>query len=105
MSEPQDAASESMNWGALQGVRVVDLSHMLSGPYCTMLLADHGADVVKIEPLTGDGARLFGPFPGDGADGGYGAYFQSVNRNKRSVALDLRRPEGVDVARRMIAAA
>ena len=78
---------------------------MLSGPYCTMLLADHGADVVKIEPLTGDGARLFGPFPGEGVEGGYGAYFQSVNRNKRSVALDLRRPEGVDAARRMIAGA
>ena len=90
------------DWGALQGVRVIDLSHMLSGPYCTMLLADHGADVVKIEPPAGDGARLFGPFPGDGPDGGYGAYFQSVNRNKRSVVLDLRRPEGLEIARQMI---
>ena len=91
---------------SLRGIKVIDFSHMLSGPYCTMLLADHGADVVKIEPLTGDGARLFGPFPaGDLPDGGYGAYFQSVNRNKRSVAVDLRRPEGQDVVRRMIASA
>jgi crotonobetainyl-CoA:carnitine CoA-transferase CaiB-like acyl-CoA transferase len=89
----------------LKGVKVIDLSHMLSGPYCTMVLADHGADVVKIEPLTGDGARLFGPFPGSTPEGGYGAYFQSVNRNKRSVALDLRRPEGKEAVRRLIAGA
>jgi crotonobetainyl-CoA:carnitine CoA-transferase CaiB-like acyl-CoA transferase len=94
-----------VGWGALNGIKVVDLSHMLSGPYCTMLLADHGADVVKIEPLTGDGARLFGPFPGDTPEGGYGAYFQSVNRNKRSLALDLRRPEGKEAVRRLIAGA
>jgi len=93
------------SWGSLKGIKVIDLSHMLSGPYCTMILADHGADVVKIEPLTGDGARLFGPFPGATPDGGYGAYFQSVNRNKRSVALDLRRPEGKEAVRRLIAGA
>src|SRR3954447_15823495 len=79
---------------------------MLSGPYCTMVLADHGADVVKIEPLTGDGARTFGPFPaGDIPEGGYGAYFLSVNRNKRSLAVDLRTPEGKEIVRRMVATA
>jgi len=92
--------------GALDGVRVVDLSHMLSGPYCTMLLADHGADVVKVEPVSGDGARRFGPHPpGSPGRWGYGGYFQSVNRGKRSVAVDLKQPEGRDVLRRMAASA
>jgi crotonobetainyl-CoA:carnitine CoA-transferase CaiB-like acyl-CoA transferase len=92
--------------GSLDGVRVVDLSHMLSGPYCTMLLADHGADVVKVEPIPGDGARRFGPFPPGGPGRwGYGGYFQSVNRGKRSVAVDLKQPEGREVVRRLAAAA
>jgi crotonobetainyl-CoA:carnitine CoA-transferase CaiB-like acyl-CoA transferase len=91
--------------GALDGIRVVDLSHMLSGPYCTMLLADHGADVVKVEPVAGDGARRFGPHPAASPGRwGFGGYFQSVNRGKRSVAVDLKQPEGRDVVRRMAAA-
>ncbi len=71
----------------LAGVRVVDLTQALSGPYCTMMLADLGADVVKVEsPHRGDDARHWGPpFVGDDA-----AYFLAVNRNKRSVALDLK---------------
>jgi crotonobetainyl-CoA:carnitine CoA-transferase CaiB-like acyl-CoA transferase len=92
--------------GSLDGVSVVDLSHMLSGPYCTMLLADHGAEVVKVEPIAGDGARRFGPFPPGAPDRwGYGGYFQSVNRGKRSVAVDLKQPEGREVVRRLVAAA
>jgi crotonobetainyl-CoA:carnitine CoA-transferase CaiB-like acyl-CoA transferase len=94
--------------GSLQGVRVVDLSHMLSGPYCTMLLADHGAEVIKVESLDGDGARQFGPYPEgsiEPADGGYGGYFQSVNRNKRSIAVDLKHADGKELVRRLAGSA
>ncbi|KDD17316.1 CaiB/BaiF CoA transferase family protein [Bordetella bronchiseptica] len=70
---------------ALDGIRVVDLSRVLSGPYCTQILADHGADVVKIEPPGGDETRAWGPpFAGEVA-----AYYQGINRNKRGAWLDL----------------
>lgn len=76
--------------GALQGVRVLDLSRVLSGPYCTQILADHGADVLKVEPPTGDETRTWGPpFIDDVA-----SYFQGVNRNKRAICLDLAAPSG-----------
>ncbi len=75
----------------LAGVRVVDLSRVLAGPYCTMMLADLGADVVKIErPGEGDETRTWGP----PYAGGEAAYFLAVNRSKRSVAVDLKEPEG-----------
>src|SRR5215471_2217611 len=78
--------------GPLEGLRVVDLSLMLAGPYASMLLADLGADVVKVEPPRGDSTRATGPFrPGDGPEA-LGGYFQSVNRGKRSVVLDLKNP-------------
>jgi crotonobetainyl-CoA:carnitine CoA-transferase CaiB-like acyl-CoA transferase len=77
--------------GALTGLRVVDLSRVLAGPLCTQMLADHGADVVKIEPPSGDETRGLGP-PFDAA--GQAAYFGAVNRGKRGMALDLSRPEG-----------
>jgi crotonobetainyl-CoA:carnitine CoA-transferase CaiB-like acyl-CoA transferase len=84
--------------GPLAGLRVVDLTQVLSGPFCTMLLADLGADVVKVEPPSGDAARLWGPHvPGpEDAEGPatYGGYFASVNRNKRSICLDLKHPDG-----------
>jgi formyl-CoA transferase/CoA:oxalate CoA-transferase len=76
------------------GVRVLDLSRMLAGPYGSMLLADLGAEVIKIEePRGGDPMRAMGP-PFLGPDGRESAYFLSINRNKKSVALDLERPEG-----------
>ncbi len=84
----------------LAGVRVVDLSRVLAGPLATMTLGDLGADVIKIErPGEGDDTRHWGPpFAGEDA-----AYFLSLNRNKRSVALDLKTPEGVETVRRLSA--
>ncbi len=81
----------------LAGVRVLDLSRMLAGPYGSLLLADLGAEVIKIEePEGGDPMRAMGPpFLGDGGD--ESAYFLAINRNKQSVALDLERPEGREV--------
>ena len=82
--------------GPLSGLRVVDLTQVLSGPFCTMLLADLGADVVKVEPPGGDASRAWGPHPATTGDQGptYGGYFASVNRNKRSICLDLTTASG-----------
>ncbi len=90
--------------GPLAGLRVADCSTVLAGPYCTMLLADLGADVVKVEPPEGDATRGWGPpWVGRDADGTRtAAYYLAVNRNKRSVRLDLRRAEGRDVLRRLL---
>lgn len=80
-----------MPGGALQGLLVLDLTRILSGPFATMTLADLGADVVKVEqPGTGDDTRAWGP----PSQGGEAAYFLSINRNKRSLAVDLKSPEG-----------
>ena len=91
----QDAAADHL---PLEGVRVADFSRVLAGPLATMLLADLGADVIKVErPDTGDDTRAWGPpFIGEDA-----AYFLSLNRNKRSVALDLQTSEGAAAARRI----
>ena len=80
--------------GAMTGLKVVDLSRVLAGPLCTQMLADHGADVVKVEPPAGDETRGLGP-PFDAA--GQAAYFGAVNRGKRGMALDLSRAEGREV--------
>lgn len=88
--------------GPLDGVRVLDLSRVLTGPFCTMMLADYGADVVKIErPETGDDTRAWGP----PFAAGESAYFLSVNRNKRSATIDLARPEGLGAVRALADAA
>jgi crotonobetainyl-CoA:carnitine CoA-transferase CaiB-like acyl-CoA transferase len=84
--------------GALAGIKVVDLTRVLGGPYCTMILSDHGADVIKVEPPQGDEVRDWGPpFHGDDA-----SYFIGVNRNKRAMAIDLRKPEGQKIILRML---
>jgi len=82
--------------GALSGLRVLDLSRVLSGPFATMTLADLGADVIKVEqPGTGDDTRQWGP----PFQGGEAAYFLSVNRNKRSLAVDLKSADGLAIVR------
>jgi len=88
----------------LEGVKVLDLSRVLAGPYATMALADLGADVLKVEhPERGDDTRHWGPpFAGEGEDR-QSAYFLSVNRNKRSVGIDLKTPEGVERVKRLAA--
>jgi len=89
-----------MTIAALDGIRVIDFSRVLAGPYCTMTLGDLGADVIKVEqPGTGDGARQWGP-PWVGEES---AYFLSANRNKRSVTLNLKHEEGQRLARELIA--
>ncbi len=89
--------------GALAGMKVIDLTRVLGGPYCTMILSDHGADVIKVEPPQGDEVRDWGPPFITHAEGGTDAsYFLGVNRNKRSVALDLGKPEGRAVLLRLL---
>ena len=85
--------------GSLQGLKVVDLTRVLAGPLCTQVLADHGADVVKVEPPAGDETRKLGP-PFDGA--GTAAYFSALNRGKRSISLDLSMPMAQDVLHRLL---
>jgi crotonobetainyl-CoA:carnitine CoA-transferase CaiB-like acyl-CoA transferase len=91
--------------GPLTGLRVVDCSTVLAGPYCTMLLADLGAEVVKVEPPDGDATRRWGPpWVGSEADGTRtAAYFLALNRNKRSLRLDLRDERGAAVLHRLLA--
>lgn len=91
--------------GPLHGLTVVDCSTVLAGPYCTMLLGDLGADVIKVEPPEGDGTRAWGPpWVGSEADGTRtAAYYLAVNRNKRSIRLDLKSEAGSEVLRRLLA--
>ena len=103
--------------GALAGIKVIDLTRVLGGPYCTMILSDHGAEVIKIEPPQGDETRDWGPpfrtYPiaeRPGAERESDAqtserdasYYIGVNRNKKSLALDLGRPEGRAVLLRLL---
>lgn len=92
---------EPLRSSALRGVRVIDLTTFLSGPFCTQVLADLGADVVKIENFAGDSSRGIPPhFVGDDS-----AYYLSVNRNKRSVVIDIKKPKGLELVSRLIDAA
>jgi CoA:oxalate CoA-transferase len=92
--------------GPLAGLVIVDLTRVLAGPYCTMLLADLGARVVKVElPTVGDDARHIGPFIDNGDGTRTSAYFFSVNRNKESIALDLKSPADQVILDRLIASA
>ncbi|NWF53695.1 MAG: CoA transferase [Syntrophaceae bacterium] len=82
----------------LEGLVILDMTRFLSGPFCTMLLGDMGAEVIKIEPPeTGDDTRAWAPFIG-----GQGSYYLSTNRNKKSICVDTRKDEGNEVLRRMV---
>ena len=82
----------------LEGVRVLDLTQAYSGPFCTMHLADHGAEVIKVESLSGDQCRTWGPLKN-----GHSAYYAYINRNKRGIRLDLKTERGKEALRRLIA--
>ena len=89
--------TEKKNKGALAGLKVIDLTRVLSGPFCTMLLADMGAEVIKIEPPKGDNVRN----QGDMVEG-YSSYFAQFNRNKKSVILDLYQDSDKEVLRSLL---
>ncbi|MCY1266651.1 Acetyl-CoA:oxalate CoA-transferase [compost metagenome] len=91
--------------GALSDLRVIDLSQMLAGPYGTQMLADHGAEVIKVEALTGDMSRPVPPYRSDDQTRAFGGYFQSINRNKSSIALDLKQPEAREILLQLIRSA
>ncbi len=97
------AANAGFN-GALADLKVLDFTRALAGPFCTMLLADQGAEVIKVEvPGTGDGTRTMVPFPPEITDRRpFGGYFQSVNRNKESLVIDLKSEEGKAIVRRLV---
>ena len=99
--------TEQTSTGPLSGIRVFDLSRILAGPTCTQLLGDLGAEVIKIErPGAGDDTRKWGPpyLKGkDGKDTDEAAYYLSSNRNKRSVTVDISKPEGQALAKKLIA--
>ena len=83
-----------MAFGALSDLKIIDLTQMLAGPYATMMLADQGAEVIKVEPPSGDMVRTSGPYREDDSEKKLGGYLQSINRNKKSVTLDLKSEAG-----------
>src|SRR5205823_4034611 len=96
------ASNQESGWaGPLQGLRVVDLTRVLAGPFCTQSLGDLGAEVLKVEPPDrGDETRHFPPFIG-----GESHYFLGINRNKKSLVIDLQKPAGAEILRRLVAKA
>ncbi|WP_075765381.1 CaiB/BaiF CoA transferase family protein [Actinoalloteichus fjordicus] len=96
----ENGPGSSGDTGPLHGITVIDFTTFLSGPYCTQILADLGARVIKVEPLTGDSSRAIPPYFVDGDS----AYYLGNNRNKESVALDLKTPDGQRLARQLVAA-
>ena len=92
----------SLKTGILDGVKVLDLSRMLSGPYATMLLADHGAEVIKIESAEGDSSRRSGPFKENDTKKDWSGYFISLNRNKKSICLNLKKKDDLNFLKKLI---
>src|SRR5688500_14849425 len=92
------ATHQAKGTGPLAGVRVVDLTAMVMGPYCTQIMTDMGADVIKVEPPEGDNARYISVGPAPGMSG----VFVNVNRGKRGIVLDLRREEDKITLRKLI---
>ncbi|MDP7631540.1 MAG: CoA transferase, partial [Candidatus Latescibacteria bacterium] len=98
MTPPQSVPTGDANLGALQGVRILDFTHVYQGPVCTQLLADFGADVIKVErPGTGDWSRQWGPFVGD-----VSLPYAGLNRNKRSLALNLKDERGLAIMHKLV---
>ncbi len=97
MDKPSACSESKPACGPLSGVRVIDFCSFIAGSYGAMLLGDLGAEVIKVEPLTGDACRGWGPFLA-----GESRFFQGWNLNKRSLAVDLRRPEGLEVVRDLV---
>jgi crotonobetainyl-CoA:carnitine CoA-transferase CaiB-like acyl-CoA transferase len=91
-----------MRYRALSGIKVVDLTHFIAGPYATMLLADYGASVIKVEPPAGEGARRIGPFRAGAQAADRGALFAFLNANKLGVTLDLKHPRGRELIRGLL---
>ena len=84
--------------GPLEGLKILDLTRVLAGPYCTMLLGDLGAEIIKVEaPVKGDDSRQFGPY-----QNGESAYFMSLNRNKKSITLNLKKEEGKSILKALV---
>lgn len=102
MNQPQITLNQGQSSGALSGVRVLDLTQALAGPFCTSLLGDQGAEIIKVESLRGDMMRYAGPFAEDAVTHDFGNVFQNANRNKRSLALDLKSEEGQQIILRLI---
>lgn len=97
--------SQSAVFGSLSDIRILDLTQMMAGPFGTMMLADHGAEVIKVESPMGDMTRLAGPFHDDDMQKTHGGYFQSVNRNKKSICLDLKTEAGKAALRHLVKSA
>ena len=92
----------NMPEGALTGLKVLDFTHYVAGPYCTKLLADYGAEVIKVEwPPHGDGSRRMGPYPGDEPHPEKSAQFLHLNTNKRGIAVDLKQTEVAGIVERL----
>ena len=98
--DSKSTTNAALSPGLLSGLRVIDLTRVLAGPYCTMMLGDLGADVIKIEiPGRGDDTRQWGP---PFTEKGVSAYFISANRNKRSLTLDLKSERGQEILKSLI---
>src|SRR4051812_48875483 len=91
-------STSDMKPRALDGIRVLDFSHALAGPYCTLLLSDYGAEVYKLEPRSGDMGRGWGP----PFSGGEAHFFLGLNRGKRGISIDLKHPEGIELCLKLI---
>ena len=104
VAHPARRTHTTMNMpeGALTGLKVLDFTHYVAGPYCTKLLADYGAEVIKVErPPHGDGSRRMGPYPGDEPHLEKSAQFLHLNTNKRGIAVDLKQTEAAGIVERL----